>query len=409
MVEGLMSERHDNFDRGERNRRAMLGDEWVDRSLGGANAFNADLQDYITRNIWGDIWSRPGLDFNTRRLLVLAMTMAQARWEEFELHCRAALRGGVPLAQVKEVLLQGAAYLGAPAANTAFKITGEICKAEGIALQAAQLSAAARVRRHDTFSAPSLHVALQGTGPGVPIVMSHALGMDLGMWDALAAALAPEHSVLRYDHRGQGRSAVPTGPYTIEQLVDDAARLIREGGQGPVVFIGLSMGGMVAQGLAIAHPQLVRGLVLANTASQYPQAAQSVWTDRIAAVQAGGMAAMADMGVERFLTAATRASRPALAAAVKQTLLRADAAGYIASCEAIRRVNWAADLGRIACPTAVIAGSDDLGTTPAMNKAIAQAVPGASYTELPGVAHLSSAEAPEALEALVRGLLARVA
>jgi 3-oxoadipate enol-lactonase len=139
-----MSDRMDDFDRGVANRRAMLGDEWVDRSLGGANSFTADLQDYITRNIWGDIWSRPGLDFTTRRLLVLAMTMAQARWEEFELHCRAAVRGGVPLAQIKEVLMQGAAYLGAPAANTAFKITNEICKTEGVTFEPASLLPAAR-------------------------------------------------------------------------------------------------------------------------------------------------------------------------------------------------------------------------------------------------------------------------
>jgi 3-oxoadipate enol-lactonase len=403
-----MNDRPDDFDRGVANRRAVLGDDWVDRSLGGANSFTADLQDFITRNIWGDIWSRPGLDFTTRRLLVLAMTMAQARWEEFELHCRAALRGGVPLAQVKEVLLQGAAYLGAPAANTAFKLTAEICHAEGLAFEAASLMPTARVKHHHTFSAPSLHVALQGAESGVPVVMSHALGLDLHMWDGLAAALAPHHPVLRYDHRGQGGSAVPARPYTMDQLVDDAARVVHEWGRGSVVFIGLSMGGMVAQGLAIRHPQLVRGLVLANTAAQYPAAAQPIWADRIAAVQAGGMAAIADMGVERYLAPATRAARPELAAAVRAQLLRADAQGYVASCEAIRDVNWGAGLEKITCPTAVLCGSDDLGTTPAMNKAIAQAVPGASYTEFAGAAHLSVAEAPQAFEAAVRALLLRV-
>jgi 3-oxoadipate enol-lactonase len=402
-----MNDRPDDFDRGVANRRAMLGDDWVDRSLGGANTFTADLQDFITRNIWGDIWSRPGLDFTTLRLLVLAMTMAQARWEEFELHCRAALRGGVPLAQIKEVLLQGAAYLGAPAANTAFKITGEICRGEGIAFEAASLMPAARIKHHHTFSAPSLHVALHGAESGVPVVMSHALGLDLQMWDGLAAALAPHHPVLRYDHRGQGGSAVPAGPYTMDQLVDDAARVVHEWGRGPVVFIGLSMGGMVAQGLAIRHPQLVRGLVLANTAAQYPAAAQSVWADRIAAVQAGGMAAIADMGVERYLAPATRAARPELAAAVRAQLLRADAQGYIASCKAIRHVNWAAGLEKINCPTAVLCGSEDLGTTPAMNKAIAQAVPGASYTEFAGAAHLSVAEAPAEFEKVVLGVMDR--
>jgi 3-oxoadipate enol-lactonase len=402
-----MNDRPDDFDRGVANRRAMLGDEWVDRSLGGANSFTADLQDFITRNIWGDIWSRPGLDFTTRRLLVLAMTMAQARWEEFELHCRAALRGGVPLAQIKEVLLQGAAYLGAPAANTAFKLTADICHAEGIVFEAASLLPSARVKHHHTFSAPSLHAALQGAEAGVPVVMSHALGLNLHMWDGLATALAPQHPVLRYDHRGQGQSAVVPGPYTMDQLVDDLARLIHEWGRGPAVVIGLSMGGMVAQGLAIRHPALVRGLVLANTAALYPQASQQIWADRIAAVQTGGMAAIADMGVERYLAPATRATRPELAAAVRAQLLRTDAAGYIANCQAIRHVNWLAGLEKITCPTAVLCGSEDLGTTPAMNKTIAQTIPGASYTEFAGAAHLSVAEAPQAFEAAVRGLLVR--
>src|SRR6185369_11774527 len=117
----MRADREDDFDRGVRNRRAVLGDEWVDRSLGGADSFNAEFQALITRHAWHDIWSRPGLDHTTRRLLVLGMTMAQGRWEEFELHCRAAVRGGVALEKIRETLMQGAIYAGVPSANTAFK------------------------------------------------------------------------------------------------------------------------------------------------------------------------------------------------------------------------------------------------------------------------------------------------
>ena len=88
-------DRSDDFERGVKNRRAVLGDEWVDQSLGGTTQFNADFQDLVTRHAWLDIWGRPGLDVVTRRLLVLGMTMAAARWEEFELHCRASVRAGV--------------------------------------------------------------------------------------------------------------------------------------------------------------------------------------------------------------------------------------------------------------------------------------------------------------------------
>ena len=146
----------DDFDRGVLNRRAVLGDAWVDQSLSQATAFNAEFQSLITRYAWNDIWGRPGLDHTTRRLLVLGMTMGMARWEEFELHCRASIRAGVPLDTIKEVLLQGAIYCGVPAANTAFKITTEILRAEGLLPAAQSLAAQARVATHYTFSEPQL-------------------------------------------------------------------------------------------------------------------------------------------------------------------------------------------------------------------------------------------------------------
>ena len=200
------------------------------------------------------------------------MTMGLARWEEFELHCRAAIRGGVPLEKIQETLLQGAIYCGVPAANTAFKITADILRAEGGVPAPSSLAVTSRVATHHTFSAPQLRVTVQGEGP--PVVLSHALGLDLHMWDALAKKLAEKHTVLRYDHRGHGESAAPPGPYAMDDLVEDAARAIREWGRGPVAWIGLSMGGMVGQGLAVRHPQLLGGAVLANTVGRYPESAR---------------------------------------------------------------------------------------------------------------------------------------
>ena len=308
-----MSDRADDFDRGVVNRRSVLGDAWVDKSLSGATAFNADFQSLITRYAWHDIWGRPGLDHDTRRLLVLGMTMGLARWEEFELHCRAAIEHGVAIEKIKETLMQGAIYCGVPAANTAFKITTDLLRAAGKLAVSQSLSAPVRVASHHTFSAPQIHVTVQGDGP--PVVLSHALGLDVHMWDELAARLAKTNSVLRYEHRGHGSSAVPPGPYTLDQLVDDAARVIREWGRGPVAWIGLSMGGMVGQGLAILHPELLRGALLANTTGRYPDAAAATWAARIAAVEQGGMAAVADAVVERYLGADYRAAHPAEAAA----------------------------------------------------------------------------------------------
>jgi 3-oxoadipate enol-lactonase/4-carboxymuconolactone decarboxylase len=106
-------------------RRQVLGSEHVDRAVAGATSFNRDFQELITRYAWGSVWTRPGLDHRTRRLLVLAMTAALGRWEEFRLHLRAALANGLEPCDVKETLLQVAIYAGVPAANTAFQIARE--------------------------------------------------------------------------------------------------------------------------------------------------------------------------------------------------------------------------------------------------------------------------------------------
>ena len=387
-------DREDDFDRGVKNRRTVLGDAWVDKSLAGATAFNADFQALITRYAWNDIWGRPGLDHETRRLLVLGMTMGLARWEEFELHCEAAIRGGVSLDKIRETLMQGAIYCGVPAANTAFKLTTDILRKLGRLPALAPLTPDARVATHHTFSAPQLRVTLQGEG--APVVLSHALGLDSAMWDDYAAHLAADGwQVLRYDHRGHGGSASPAGPYAMDDLVEDAARVIREWGRGPVTWIGLSMGAMVGQGLAIRHPELVSRLVLANTTSRYPEAAAAGWAQRVATVRAQGMAAVAEMVVERYLHADFRAAHPATADVIRQRLLRDDAAGYAASCRAVAGVDWLDGLAQVRCPTLVIAGARDAGAPPAMGQAIAERIPGAVLHVIEEASHLSVLETPD--------------
>jgi 4-carboxymuconolactone decarboxylase len=115
-----MDER-ERFELGTKKRRKVLGDAWVDRSNAKKTEFNAEFLDLISRYAWGEIWTRPGLDDRTRRLLVIGSMIALGRWEEFKLHLRAALvEGGVPKNDIKEVIMQQAIYCGVPAANTAF-------------------------------------------------------------------------------------------------------------------------------------------------------------------------------------------------------------------------------------------------------------------------------------------------
>ena len=129
-----------------------------------------------------------------------------------------------------------------------------------------------------------LNAELSGPQGGPPLVMLHALGLDLGIWDGLVAAL-PRHRILRLDMRGHGGSDVPPAPYTMGSLIRDTERAMDHHGMAEAVVIGLSIGGLIAQGLAVKRLDLVRGLVLSNTAARIGIAGQ--WQDRIAAVQAG--------------------------------------------------------------------------------------------------------------------------
>jgi len=112
----------DAYKNGMKTRRKVLGNEWVDRAERTRTAFNAEFQDLITRYAWDEIWNREGLPHKTRRMLVIAMTVALGRWEEYALHVRAALQSGdLSQSEIKEILLQAAIYCGVPAANHAFK------------------------------------------------------------------------------------------------------------------------------------------------------------------------------------------------------------------------------------------------------------------------------------------------
>lgn len=238
-------------------------------------------------------------------------------------------------------------------------------------------------------------------GPGRPVVLSHALGLDHRMWSAWAETQSGRRPVLAYDQHGHGRSAVPSVPITMHSLVDDAERIVLDWQRGPVVWLGLSMGGMVGQGLAIRRPELIGGLVLAHTAAQYTAEARQAWAQRIEAVTAGGMEAVADLVVERYLSDDFRRRHPDVATRLRGQLLANDPAGYAACCHAVAGVDWLDALHRITCPTLVLAGALDIGATPAMAQAIRQRIPGARLELFELASHLSLLESPVAFQRAV--------
>jgi 3-oxoadipate enol-lactonase len=269
-------------------------------------------------------------------------------------------------------------------------------------------SAVSPVVTHRTFSSPQLQMAIQGQG--TPVVLSHALGLDMRMWDAFAnrlssGELGARFHVIRYDHRGHGKSEIAPGPYTMDDLVDDAARAIHESGRWPVVWIGLSMGAMVGQGLAIRYPELISHLVLANTTARYPPTGVAAWAQRIATVEVGGMPAVVETVVERYLHAGFRAADPEATRLLREVLLGNAPSGYAASCSAVAHVDWLDRLHEVRSPTLVIAGALDAGAPPAMGQAIADRIPGARMHVIDQASHLSVLETPETFERAVAEFL----
>ncbi|HEU4375790.1 MAG TPA: 3-oxoadipate enol-lactonase, partial [Telluria sp.] len=329
-----------------------------------------------------------------------------ARWEEFELHVRAALlepgEGGLTIDELKEVLMQASIYSGVPAANTGFSLAQHILADIGQAVEPAAPGDAVHPgvgREGMTRSAPSIHYSVRaprnGKGPRKTVVLSHALGCDLTMWDQLANELSFDCRVICYDHRGHGSSDAPTGPYSMADLADDAARLLRELDSGPVVWIGLSMGGMVGQELALRHPSLVAALIIANSTSAYPAEAGAMWQQRIDAVRAGGLEAIADAVMARYFSDAFRAEHPATVARYRRRVVTTHADAYVACCAAVAAIDTTERLPRIAAPTLVIAGELDAGTPLPMSQTLAQRIPGARLDVLRKASHLSAVEEPE--------------
>jgi 3-oxoadipate enol-lactonase len=240
-----------------------------------------------------------------------------------------------------------------------------------------------------------LFVAVDGPAEAPAVVLLHSIGCDHDMWAPQVPALARWRTI-RPDIRGHGRSDAPDGDYPLRRLADDVAELLTALGVTDAVVCGLSLGGAIAQALAVRAPSRVRGLVLANTAARIGSA--QAWEQRAGVVRAEGLGAIAGMAMERFFSEDFRAAQPDVVQGFHRRLVESSPTGYAGCCAALRDADLSGEVGRIAAPTLVIGGTLDVSTPPAQTRALAAAIPGAAHTELEA-AHLSNVERPEAFAA----------
>ena len=235
----------------------------------------------------------------------------------------------------------------------------------------------------------TLHYRLDGSHGAPPLMLCNSLGTTLEMWDAQVAELATQFRLVRYDQRGHGRSPLPPGPYSIEDLGRDALDLLDHLGIERTSFCGLSIGGMVGMWLASDAPERIDRLVLCSTAPILPPREQ--WLERAATVRADGVSAIADAAIDRWFTPLAPDS---LRESFRTMLVETPAEAYAGCCEALADLDLRDRLAAIEAPTLVVTGAEDPVAPPETGEQLAASISGSRHVTVPGARHIANAEQP---------------
>jgi 3-oxoadipate enol-lactonase len=259
-----------------------------------------------------------------------------------------------------------------------------------------------------TLASRRIHYDLVGPEAGPVVCMAHSLSADSGVWsEQLPALLAQGFRVLRLDMRGHGGSDPVDGDYTMSDLAGDVVLVLDVLGLPRVHFVGVSIGGMIGQTLAIEHADRLASLMLSGTSPQAVPGPPGMWEARFAAIRsAGSVEAVADATMPRWFTDAFVARRSARLAQIRDTVASTSISGYFGGAGAIIRFDVLASLPRVRTPTLVVCGDDDPGTPAAGNRKIAELIPGARYLEIPNARHIPMIEHPETFNRIMLGWLA---
>jgi 3-oxoadipate enol-lactonase len=241
----------------------------------------------------------------------------------------------------------------------------------------------------------------QAGAPDAPaLVLGSSLGTTLEMWDPQLEALSAGHRLVRFDHRGHGRSPVPPGPYSIDELGRDVLGLLDRLELARISYCGLSLGGMVGMWLAINAPERIDRLVLICTSAHLPPA--SGWHERAATVRAADSSeAVADAVIARWFTETFTREHPDVVARHRRMVAATPPEGYASGCEVIAALDLRDQLPGISAPTLVIGAAQDPSTPPEHQRTIAAAISGARLEILDPAAHLANVERADLVTPLI--------
>jgi 3-oxoadipate enol-lactonase len=245
----------------------------------------------------------------------------------------------------------------------------------------------------------NIHYSLEGPPSAPVITLSHSLAANFTMWEPQMELLKGRYRVLRYDTRGHGGSDIPEGPYSVEQLAEDVRALLQVLEIKQTHFMGLSMGGMIAQVFALNYPSMLRSLILCDTTSQVPQEAKPIWAQRLMIAQAKGMEPHVEPTIERWFTERFRSSP--VVDRVRAMIRATHPRGFIGCGRAIMEFNLTERLAAIRVPTLIVVGEEDSGTPVSTAQAIHEQIKGSNLVILKSAAHLSNIEQAQAFNKAV--------
>ena len=247
-----------------------------------------------------------------------------------------------------------------------------------------------------------INYELSGRDDAPVVMLSHSLASSLVMWNPQLDSLESKFKVLRFDTRGHGDSDAPEGKYTLELLAADAVALMDALAIDAVHFVGLSMGGMIGQNLALDHGNRLKSLTLCDTAAIMPDEAQPIWQQRIAAAREKGLQDQVDETLERWFTPEYLSQNSPQVEMIRRQILATPVVGYIGCSEAIRDLDNLKRLSEINLPTLIMVGEEDPGTPVAASEAMQERIDGSKLVVLPAARHLSNIEQSKAFnEALM--------